>query len=97
MFCFVKRNTNRMRVRLSKSNLDIDLISSYIFAEHSHFTLIIQRIHNWTFGIIVAAQIHDNLHSLIRGYAQLNEPVLILLAIITETDSEDFDLQNKVL
>lgn len=97
MFCFVKRNTNRMRVRLSKSNLDIDLISSYIFAEHLQFTLIIQRIHNWTFGIIVAAQIHDNLHSLIRSYAQLNEAVLVLLTIITETDSEDFDLQTEIL
>lgn len=62
-----------MRVRLSESNLDIDLISSYIFAEHPHFTLIIQCIHN------------------------LNEAVLVLLAIITETDSEDFDLQTKVL
>ncbi len=97
MFCFMKRNTNRMRVRLSKSNLDIDLITSYIFAEHPHFTLIIQRIHNRTFGIIVSAQIHDNLHSLIRSYVQLNETVLVLLAIITETDSEDFDLQTKVL
>lgn len=97
MFCFMKRNTNRMGVRLSKSNLDIDLISSYIFAEHPHFTLIIQRIHNWTFRIIVAAQIHDNLHSLIRSYTQLNETVLVLLAVITETDSEDFDLQAKVL
>lgn len=44
MFCFVKRNTNRM-----------------------------------------------------RSYTQLNEAVLVLLAIITETDSEDFDLQTKVL
>lgn len=32
-----------------------------------------------------------------RSYAQLNETVLVLLAIITETDSEDFDLQTKVL
>lgn len=97
MFCFVKRNTNRMKVRLSKSNLDIDLISSYIFAEHPHFTLIILSIHNQTFGIIVAAKIHDNLHSLIKSYAQLNETVLVLLAIITETNSKDFDLQTKVL
>ena len=86
-----------MRVRLSKSNLDVNFISSYIFARHPHFTLIIQHIHNWTFGIIVAAQIYDNLHSLIRSYAQLNEAVLVLLAIITETDSENFDLQIKFL
>lgn len=86
-----------MRVGFSKSNLDIDLISSYIFAEHPHFTLIIQRIHYRTFGIIVAAQIHDNLHSLIRSYTQLNETVLVLLAVITETYSEDFDLQTKIL
>lgn len=32
-----------------------------------------------------------------RSYTQLNEAVLVLLAIITETDSEDFDLQTKVL
>lgn len=86
-----------MSVRLSKSNLDIDFISSYIFAEHPHLTLIIQSIHNWTFGIIIATQIHDNLHSLIRSYAQLNETVLVLLGVIKETDSEDFDLQTKVL
>lgn len=90
MLRFMKRNTNRMRVRLSKSNLDIDLISSYIFAEHPHFTLIIQSIHNRTLGIIVAVQIHDNLHSLIRSYAQFNETVLVILAVITETYSEDF-------
>lgn len=82
-----------MRVGLSKSNLDIDLISSYIFAEHPHFTLIIQRIHNRTFGIIITAQIHDNLHSLIRSYTQLNEAVLVLLAIITETYSGRFNWQ----
>ena len=97
MFRFMKRNTYRMSIRLPKSNLDVDFISSHIFAEYPHFTLIIQRIHNRTFGIIVAAQIHDNPHSLIRSYAQLNETVLVLLAIITETDSEDFDLQTKVL
>lgn len=32
-----------------------------------------------------------------RSYAQLNETVLVLLAVITETNSKDFDLQAKVL
>ena len=50
MFRFMKRDTYRMDIRLSKNNLDIDFISSHIFAEYPHFTLIIQSVHNRTFG-----------------------------------------------
>ena len=97
MLCFMKRNTYCMGVWLPKSNFDVDLIPSYIFSKHPHFTLIIQGIHYRTFGIIIVAQIHDNLYSLVRCYTQLNETVLVLLTVITETNSEDFDLQTKVL
>ena len=38
-----------MGVRLPKCNLDIDFVSSHIFAEYPHFTLIIQSVHNRTF------------------------------------------------
>ena len=97
MFRFMKRNTYRMSIRLPKSNLDVDFISSHIFAEYPHFTLIIQRIHNRTFGIIIAAEVHYDLHSLIRCYTQLNKAILVFLAAITETYSEYFDLQTEIL
>ena len=86
-----------MGVRLSKCDLDVDFIASYVLAEHPHFSLIIQRIHNRPFGIIIAAQVHYNLHSLIRCDTQLNEAILVFLSIITETYSEDFDLQTEIL
>ena len=97
MFCLMKRDTYRMGVRLSKSNLDIDFVSSHIFAEYPHFTLIIQSIHNRTFGIIIAAKVHYYLHSLIRRDAQLNEAILVFLTVITKTYSEDFHLQTEIL
>ena len=97
MFRFMERNTYRMGIRLSKSNLDVDFISSYVLAEYPHFTLIIQSIDNRIFGIIITAEIHNDLHSLIRCDTQLNEAILVFLAAITETYSEYFDLQTEIL
>ena len=97
MFCLMKRNTYRMGVRLSKGNFDVYLIPSHVLAKYPHFTLIIQSVHNRTFGIIIAVEVHYNLHSLIRCDTQLNETILVFLAVITKTYSEDFCLQAEIL
>ena len=96
MLRFMERNTYCMGVGFSKSNFYVDFITSNIFAEHPHFSLIIQCIHNRTFGIVIAVDVHDDLHSLIRCDAQLNDAILVFLTVITEAYSEDFDLQAKI-
>ena len=97
MFRFMERNTYRVWVRFSKSDLDVDFIASDIFAEYPHFTLIIQSIYNRALWIIIATEVHNNIHSLIRSNTQFNKTVLVLLSVISETYSKDFDLQTEIL
>ncbi len=92
MLRFMERNTYRVGAGFSKCNLNVDFVSSYIFAKYPHLTLIIQSIYNRAFGIIIATEAHYNFHSLIRCNTQLKEAILIFLSVISETSPEDFDL-----
>lgn len=67
MFCQMERDANRAAVRLSQSNLDVQLSPIHVFTEHPH---LIEELGSQRFHIVVGLHLPHNLVSRFLSNAQ---------------------------
>lgn len=96
MFCQVEGNADGAGIRKSHRNLYVNLSPFDILPEYPHITQTVERVDNWSFGIVIRLKFEYHVLPVLWRYVKFRKGLQVLLPVVTEYYIVDFHFLLEV-